>query len=68
MDDYKYLISKHAGMGMEDLRGEDVEEAIQNLKETAGGLEQWTPADLKLLSNKACPGLAEVFGMIEKGA
>ena len=35
------------------LRGEDVAEVTKALKETAGGLDQWDPADFKLLSSVA---------------
>ena len=55
-------------MEIEDITGEDVEAMVKSLKETAGGLDQWDPADLKLLSKEACKSLAEMFNMIEKGA
>ena len=32
------------------MTGEEVEEVAKALKETAGGLDHWDPADLKLLS------------------
>ena len=54
-------------MSIEQVRGEDVEEAIRGLKETAGGLDQWDPADLKLLSGEACKRLADLFNLIESG-
>ena len=31
-------------------------------------MDQWNPADLKLLSRGACDELANLFDMIEKGA
>ena len=48
--------------------GEDVEAAVQRLKATAGGMDQWDPADLKLLSPEACSHLTTFFNMIEAGA
>ena len=68
MEEYDAYIFKQKEMSIEDIRGEDVEEAIKGLKETAGGLDQWNPADLKLLSKDACEELANFFDMIEKGA
>ena len=68
MKDYKEHIFHQPEMSMEDIRGEDVEEAIRNQKETAGGMGQWTPADLMLLSKEACQHLATFFNMIERGA
>ena len=64
-DDGKWIFAQEE-MSIEDIRGEDVEKAVQNLKETAGGLDQWDPADLKLLSKEACRHLATFFDMIEK--
>ena len=37
-------------------------------KEPAGGMDQWTPADLKLLPRIACRRLSQMFNEIEKGA
>ena len=54
-------------MSIDDIRGEDIEKVVQNLKETAGGLDQWGPADLEMLSKEACRHLATFFDMIEKG-
>ncbi len=53
-------------MSLEELSGEDVELAVQRLKETAVGLDQWNPADLKLLSKETCKALAVFFNMIEE--
>ena len=68
MEEYKKYIFKQGEMKIEEMRGEDVEAAVKGLKETAGGLDQWNPADLKLLSKEACTELANFFNMIEKGA
>ena len=53
---------------MGDMTAEDVQEEIKTLKETVGGMDQWTPADLKLLPITACEMLAQMFNAIEKGA
>ena len=52
---------------IEPLCGEDVEEVVKALKETAGGLDQCGPTDLKLLSSVACSRLADLFNLIEGG-
>ena len=55
-------------MELDDITEEDVQEEIRMLKETAGGMDQWTPADLKMLPKTACRRLAHMFNAIEKGA
>ena len=55
-------------MELDDITEEDVQEEIRMLKETAGGMDQWTPADLKMLPKTACRRLAQMFNAIEKGA
>ena len=49
MEKYKKYIYKSKEDEMEDITAEDVQEEIRTLKETAGGMGQWAPADLKLL-------------------
>ena len=68
MEDYKKYIYRQKEMKIEQVKGEDVEEAMRDLKETAGRLDQWGPADLRLLSKEACKELANFFNMIEEGA
>ena len=53
---------------MGDVAAEGVQEEIRTLKETAGGMGQWTPADLQLLPITACKRLAQMFNAIENGA
>ena len=48
--------------------GEQRNGAIQHLKATAGGMDQWGPADLKLLSTLACKQLVVLFGSASSGA
>ena len=67
MHDYSKWIFTQAEMRIENIRGEDVEKVVQKLKETAGGLYQWDPANLKLISKEACRHFATFFDMIEKG-
>ena len=55
-------------MVIEPITGEDVEKAVQGLAATAGGMDQWDPADLKLLSPLACASLADLFNLVEAGA
>ena len=38
------------------------------MKETVGGMGQWTPADLTLLFFTVCNRLAHMFNVIEEGA
>ena len=61
MEDCKKYTFRQKELSIEKVRGEDVEEAIRGLQETAGGLDQWGPADLKLLSKEACKELATIF-------
>ena len=61
---YKKYIYKRKEDSMGDIMAEDVQEAIQTLKETVGGMGQWTPADLKLLPITACERLAQMFNAI----
>ena len=68
LHDYRDYIFNQPEMLMEDLTGEDVELAVDALKATAGGMDQWGPADLKLLSTLACKQLATFFNLIEGGA
>lgn len=68
MEDHKKYTFRQKELSLEQVRGEYVEEAIRGLKETAGGLDQWGPADLKLLPKEACNELANFFNMIGGGA
>ena len=53
---------------IEDITGEDVEKVVRTQKETAGGMDQWMPAEFKLLSREACNSLADMYMMVERGA
>ena len=50
---------------IDDLTAEDLEETLQDLKETAAGLDQWAPADLKMCSHEALRYLAKMLNKIE---
>ena len=67
MEKYKDFIYSRAALSIDPISGDDVEETVNGLKETAGGLDQLDPADLKLLSREACQRLASLFNMIEEG-
>ena len=49
----------------EPLTGKDLQEAMAGAKETASGLDQWSPADLEYLSPKAYQAMAEMLNEIE---
>ena len=50
MKEYKQFIFKADEATIEEITGEGLAETLQSIAETAVGLDQWTPADLKLLS------------------
>ena len=68
MHEYREHIFRQPEMVIENIIGKDVEDAVQALKATAGGTDQWDPADLKLLSPEACKRLADLYNMVEAGA
>ena len=65
---YRPHIFHQPEMTIEAITGEDVYQAVQALKATAGGMDQWDPADLKMLSKGACSRLADFYNAIEAGA
>ena len=68
MKEYKRWVFQQDEMEIEKITGDDVEKVVRNLKEAAGELDQWNPADLKLLSKEACKSLADFLNLIEGGA
>ena len=68
MEKYDDYIFKRPQAEIENITGDDVYETIREQKETAGGLDQWTPASLKLFTRKACGKFAELMNMVEEGA
>jgi hypothetical protein len=68
MEEYDDFIFKQPEMTIEEITGQDVEKVVKAQKETAGGMDQWLPAEFKLLSKGACDHLAIMFNMIEGGA
>ena len=52
---------------MQELRGKDLMETMKDAKETAAGLDNWFPADYKLLPVEAFNILADMLNMIEEG-
>ena len=53
---------------MEKLTGEDLRLTLEDTKESASGLDQWKPAELKMLSDGALEHLADLLNLIEEGA
>ena len=53
---------------MTDLTAEDLRTTARTTKETAAGLDRWTPAEMRMLSLKAYGYLADILNDIEKGA
>ena len=51
---------------IEEITAEDLDETVRHTKETAAGLDQWAPADLKMWSRGALPQLAALLNLIEK--
>ena len=51
---------------MEPLTGQDLEQVARHAKETAGGMDMWTPADFKFLSRGAFGELATFLNMVEE--
>ena len=51
---------------IDGITAEDLEETLQDTKETAAGLDQWAPADLKMWSKEALVQLAKLMNLIEK--
>lgn len=66
IEEYKQYIYTAAEASIEDITGEDLAETLQTTAETAAGLDQWAPADLKFLSAEALDKLAMLFNAIEK--
>ena len=65
---YAKYIYKAPKATLERLTGRDLEQAAMHAKDTAGGMDMWTPADFKFLSEKAFDELATLLNMIENGA
>ena len=53
---------------MEKLSGEDLRITAPCPGESAAGLGQWAPGDLKLLSSMAYETLADLLNLVEEGA
>ena len=50
---------------IDTITAEDLQTTARTTKETAGGLDQWAPADIKMLSTKAFQHLADMLNDIE---
>ena len=65
---YDRFIYKAKEATMERMTGEDLRITLSDTKESASGLDQWKPAELKLLSKGALDYLADMLNMSEEGA
>ena len=65
-EEYEKFIYNSIEAEAEPLTGEDLENTMNDAKETAAGLDQWTPADLRMLSPKAYEALAKMLNEIER--
>jgi hypothetical protein len=68
MEMYDKYIYKAKRATMEALTGRDLRITLNDTKETASGLDQWKPAELKMLSDGALEQLATLLNLIEEGA
>ena len=50
-----------------DITGEGLMKAAMGAKETASGIDQWAPADLKRWSPRAFQLLAHLLNLVERG-
>ena len=67
-EDYDKYVFKMPEAEVEDITGNDVKVICNEAKHTAGGMDQWTPADFTELSDLAYQHLADMMNAIEKGA
>ena len=65
METYDKFIYKAKKADIEDLAGRDLRITLNDTKETAAGLDQWKPAELKMLSDGALDRLAQMLNTIE---
>ena len=65
---YDKFIYKAKKATIEELTGKDLRITLNDTKEIASGLDQWKPAELKMLSNGALDQLARMLNLIEEGA
>ena len=68
MRKYEKYIYQARQARIEKLTGNDLKLTAQCTKESAAGLDQWTPGDLKMISDKAYEKLAAMLNMILAGA
>ena len=68
MKKYSKYIYEAPESKMQRITGKDLEDAAMHVKNTAGGMDMWTPADFKFLSRGAFDELAVMLNMVEEGA
>ena len=59
---------RHAEFNIEELKASDFKKACIDAKHSAGGLDNFTPADFSLLSDRAFDWLVELLNLVEQGA
>ena len=65
--DYDRYLFKQKTARIDQLQGEDLESTAAEMRESASGLDNWAPADLKMLPRIAYDQLAVMLNMIEAG-
>ena len=53
---------------MEKMTGTDLKTALADTKESVSGIDQWKPAEFKMLSDRALEQLTDVINLIADGA
>ena len=70
MKEYMKTYGKYIFEGPEanitPMSGEHLERLATNAKESAAGMDQWTPGDFRLLSKLAFEHLADMLNMVEE--
>ena len=66
MTKYNEFIYMATTANIENITGKDLKTTADETSDSAAGLDQWAPGDLKHLSNKAYDKLAAMINMIEK--
>ena len=65
---YDGFLYKAKTASMERLTAKDLRQTARETGDSATGLDQWAPGDMKFLSEIALEALAEFLNMVEEGA
>ena len=66
LENYREYILEAPPFEADYITGEDLMEAARNSSNTAAGMDQWKPAELKLFSKEAMEMLAIMLNMVER--